>query len=1037
MDGNGTKVQVEDLVKTRNRKLIELYCMSRLNELLEIKNQRLLKGEIDTFLQKNDITKGIRFDSSTLPKFSHVGPTLAPANSAPSSAGSAGSCQANGLPPRRGLSGIRKKDGTVGSAANLDRQGSQGVKTELKRALTDVHSADEPSSKRIKVERDTVSVGTENKADSASISSMPRSVSSTNEIVNNRSASIYNSPPPVDPNPPVAFRDIEIPPADPTPVGQAKRYSNYLVEEASRHAPESVEYFNESDINSKESVFLLMKEIVPSKVAQALPLAELKYMVQTLPLIKLIPMAHKALTTDIMNNALSEGRITVVSSRIEELRRLGLWSLRQPKKFCDAWQEDVSHHRTLIEEAKWMQADFKEGQKYKVAVCTTIAHAVMEYWVYGKVCCVRLRSRESSHSQDAEVGSAQVALGSDEVQKDGEQPSSSFGEEVEAGEAISNMSVPGERANKMPAESAESDEVLPETKITSLDNEKEEGAEDQALNGIEPRYDKLSTSGIVASDENEEFAPDIKKAEDERKYLTKHKETKKNQELSENIKETEKPQATVEDISDGIDTKLLWERPDASQEIVPPKLPEISYSEFARYKQESANQPFKLYLSFDELNSTVRTIAEEIPLYTGFQAESDEEKLSFVPVSKSLVTLEDDHFYKLVEKQIIDDEQSLVQLSKRRGMFYGNRRSHYLKPPPAPSLRYLQNRTPTIWLPEDDQELVKNINAYAYNWELISAHMTRRPTMSYFSNIERRTPWQCFERFVQLNERFSFSDLKGPRAHSVQAWLMEAHKFQQKQNRRISPLGVGPESIQRGHRRLRWASMFEAIRKCIKKRENAPRPNPTQPRKPLDCKNMKVPTPAEMSQLKAQRDEALRREIQMRRNVKSRLQQSSQSSPVMSHGRPGAKMAAPSGDHSPNTSGISTSGQIAKGPADKQKPKSAFPQKRFTEREIIESYSKRILAQKPELSMETAMRAAQSYYRAGQQRKMQLQQQQQQQIQRKEAQSHSAPALGQLPEQQEQIARGMSSTLLGTSNSAPNPKVDSPTPQEILDRLHK
>lgn len=934
MDDCGAKLHVEDLVKTRDRKLVELYCMSRLSELLEIKNQRVLKGEIESFLRQNDIRKGVRFSSETLPKFTQVGPPSAPqaasqtASSAPATASS--TVSNHGQPLRRTLSNAdrgRRKDGNSSSTSSLDRIDSQAVKSESKRPLIDAQSDEEPSEKKIKMERHISTAETELKASSAS-SSFQNSLSSINDIGKNRSASVYTSPELPVSNPSVFFPDIDVPPADPTPVAPAKKFSNYLVDEASRKAVESVDYFNENNINSKESVFLLMKEIVPSKVAQALPLAELKYMVQTLPLIKLIPMAHKALTTDIMNNALSEGRITVVSSRIEELRRLGLWSLRQPKKFLDAWQDDVSHHRTLIEEAKWMQADFKEGQKYKIAVCATIAHAVMEYWAYGKVCCITAKPIEF--------------LKESELEKDPVQ--------------------------------------------------------------------------AIASDARED--EDVVEASLE----------------SEEVREGE---SLIQDGSEGVDTELLLEKPGPSMEIDPQPASEDTARCGAKHNRNFTNQPFKLHLSFDELNSTVRSIAQDIPLYTGVPAESDDkEKLSFVPVSKSLVTLEDDFFYKLVEKQIIDDEQSLVQLSKRRGMFYGNRRSHYLKPPPAPSLRYLQNRTPTIWLPEDDTELVKNINAYAYNWELISAHMTHRPTLSYFSNIERRTPWQCFERFVQLNERFSFNDLKGPRAHSVQMWLMEAHKFQQKQNRRISPLGVGPESIQRGHRRLRWASMFEAIRKCIKKRENAPRPNPTQPRKPLDCKNMKVPTPAEMSQLKAQRDESLRRDIQMRRTVKNRLQQqSNQTSPVVTQGRSTPKMGAPGTDQVSNPSDVSGSSQLSKASADKQSSTAAFSQKRLTEREIIESYSRRILAQKPELSMETAMKAAQSYYRTGQQRKMQLQHQQQQQ--RKKAQGQSVSAPSQLPEQSDQTTPGMSSTLLNTSNSAPNPKMDSPTPQEILERLHK
>nr|5Y81_C Chain C, Chromatin modification-related protein EAF1 [Saccharomyces cerevisiae S288C] len=335
---------------------------------------------------------------------------------------------------------------------------------------------------------------------------------------------------------------------------------------------------------------------------------------------------------------------------------------------------------------------------------------------------------------------------------------------------------------------------------------------------------------------------------------------------------------------------------------------------------------------------------------------------------------------------------------------------------------------PTIWLSEDDQELVKNINTYGYNWELISAHMTHRLTYSYLSNIERRTPWQCFERFVQLNERFNFSDLKGPRAHSAQQWLIEAHKFQQRQNRRISPLGVNTESIQRGHRRLRWASMFEAIRKCMKKRENTPRPNPTQPRKPLDCKNMKVPTPAEMSLLKAQRDEALRRDIQLRRTVKNRLQQRQQQSQQAHSSR--AQSPIPS-------NGKSSSNLARNGQASAPRPN----QKQYTEQDIIESYSRKLLEQKPDIGPEMALKAAKNYYRTLREQQQQLKQHQiQQQRQQLQEESSHVQQLQQLqPGSQAPPPKSSpsQSSLSNISNINSAPRIKSPTPQEILQRFQK
>ena len=63
--------------------------------------------------------------------------------------------------------------------------------------------------------------------------------------------------------------------------------------------------------------------------------------------------------------------------------------------------------------------------------------------------------------------------------------------------------------------------------------------------------------------------------------------------------------------------------------------------------------------------------------------------------------------------------------------------------------------------------------------------------------------------------------MKGVYAYHAQQWLEQAHRAQLTTKRRISPLGVGPESVQRGNRKLRWASMFDAMRKAMKKREIA------------------------------------------------------------------------------------------------------------------------------------------------------------------------------------------------------------------------
>lgn len=954
--------KADDLIDERDRKLTELYCVSRLNQLLELTDENKLRKEIDAFLKKNDIRRGIRFDEASLPKLLHTAATpitkkkLKDVNliNVPNQRLS-DSKMSRELPENSENVSVKSESHFVPSHDNSIRENM----------MDSLRPAEKTGGMWNKRPLESTMGGEEERHEKRQ-KMQSQSLESSN---NSEMASL-----PISPRPPVPnalahytyYENIEYPPADPTEVQPAVKFKDPLIKNIMAKEIDTSDHYNENNVDALETVFLLMNDYIPSKIPQALPLAELKYMSQTLPLINLIPRAHKALTTNIINNALNEARITVVGSRIEELRRLGLWSLRQPKRFIDPWKQHNTHQNILLEEAKWMQADFKEGHKYKVAICTAMAQAIKDYWTYGEICCVKrktlLPGKENKLSDDGRI-SEKSGRPSDTSRND------------------SDISIAGK------------DDI-----------------------GIIANVDDITEKESAAANDNDENGKNEAGARSDFDF-------------ADGLLSQE---GAHDQIISSIDTKLLLKKPSSPSEVVLIQH-EVAASSALIETEESKKElapPFKLSIFVDELNTFEKTLIQDLPLYNGINEErpKKDDSLPFIPISKSVVSLDDNGFYKLLERQLIDEEPSISQLSKRRGMFYGNRRNHYLRPPAVPSLRYLQNRTPTIWLSEDDQELVKNINTYGYNWELISAHMTHRLTYSYLSNIERRTPWQCFERFVQLNERFNFSDLKGPRAHSAQQWLIEAHKFQQRQNRRISPLGVNTESIQRGHRRLRWASMFEAIRKCMKKRENTPRPNPTQPRKPLDCKNMKVPTPAEMSLLKAQRDEALRRDIQLRRTVKNRLQQRQQQSQQAHSSR--AQSPIPS-------NGKSSSNLARNGQASAPRPN----QKQYTEQDIIESYSRKLLEQKPDIGPEMALKAAKNYYRTLREQQQQLKQHQiQQQRQQLQEESSHVQQLQQLqPGSQAPPPKSSpsQSSLSNISNINSAPRIKSPTPQEILQRFQK
>ncbi|CCH45492.1 hypothetical protein BN7_5074 [Wickerhamomyces ciferrii] len=500
-----------------------------------------------------------------------------------------------------------------------------------------------------------------------------------------------------------------------------------------RNLEDKVSLYDPKNKEAIDTHVIFLKEQLPAKIAEATSLAELYYLAQTLPLVKLMPSTHKAVTSTMYETALTEGKINVVHSRIEELKRQGKWSLKQPTRFVDPIKnKQKTHWDHLLSEMNWMAIDFREERKLRIATCAFIAQSVSDYWTYGKVCCI----------------------------------------------------------NRKP--------------IVHLDN--------------------------VIDDSNDDDIPDASA-----------NEISEDQEI------------------DSIDISKLLKRPNPNEDIKPVKLPELTLKDFKKIKQEDSPSPFKLNLTTDELNDQNRTLLDEMPVFQSFDKYDDKyDELPLIPVSKSLIPIEDDSWYNVLFKQITDDSNYTPPQQKGLFGFSSQKRINTsIKPPSPPSLKYLDLRTPTIWLPEDDQNLIEHVNKFSFNWGVVSAHLSKKPTRSYVSNIERRTPWQCFERYIQLNDTFQINDMRGQNFMSATKWLEHAHNIQATTKRRISPLGVGVDSIQRGHKRLRWASMFEAIRKCMRKRESVTRPNNNQVRKGADDKKLTAPTPAELSKLKFERDKAI------------------------------------------------------------------------------------------------------------------------------------------------------------------------------------
>lgn len=77
--------------------------------------------------------------------------------------------------------------------------------------------------------------------------------------------------------------------------------------------------------------------------------------------------------------------------------------------------------------------------------------------------------------------------------------------------------------------------------------------------------------------------------------------------------------------------------------------------------------------------------------------------------------------------------------------------SHQFRPPSEhvmPLQSFYESRTPSHWTWTEDDELKNNVREYCYNWQLISSISASKSMFP--AGYERRTPWECFERWIQL-----------------------------------------------------------------------------------------------------------------------------------------------------------------------------------------------------------------------------------------------------------------------------------------------
>lgn len=110
------------------------------------------------------------------------------------------------------------------------------------------------------------------------------------------------------------------------------------------------------------------------------------------PLYKQLQTARKTLTTHDWMLARDELKSVKTIQKIEALKKKNLWSMRQLKRH-KAPPRAKTHWDSMLDEMKWMQTDFKQERKWKIALAYNISKAIME-WHHAEdksTVCVRTR----------------------------------------------------------------------------------------------------------------------------------------------------------------------------------------------------------------------------------------------------------------------------------------------------------------------------------------------------------------------------------------------------------------------------------------------------------------------------------------------------------------------------------------------------------------------------------------------------------------------------------------------------------------------
>ena len=188
--------------------------------------------------------------------------------------------------------------------------------------------------------------------------------------------------------------------------------------------------------------------------------------------------------------------------------------------------------------------------------------------------------------------------------------------------------------------------------------------------------------------------------------------------------------------------------------------------------------------------------------------------------------------------KILEPEQDDVALFDQEYKHIRDRihTGHAFRPPSEyimPSQSFFESRSSSQWTQAEDDELRRIVKEYSYNWSLISSSLTL--PSKFTSGAERRTPWECFERWISLEglpvemAKINYFRAYHARLQAAQKTVERmAHQQQQQQQQQQQGGGAKqqpfrrrttqPYSVER-RKDQKHLHLIDAMRKLAKKRE--------------------------------------------------------------------------------------------------------------------------------------------------------------------------------------------------------------------------